>query len=140
MNIFLSPPSIPYVGSQPISVLVAAVLILGGGARTATMPASRLSSTVTLAEGLTLRTMSTNWLLVRSSPVLKILDFVAGTSQALAMRVDTHGHSPWHFTGQASLDLNAHFAILSTRANPITVANYPYVPKTHSGILIHPRA
>jgi hypothetical protein len=54
--------------------------------------------------------------------------------------VDTHGHSPWHFTGQASLDLNAHFAIISTRANPITFISYPYVPKTHSGNPIHPRA
>ena len=54
--------------------------------------------------------------------------------------VDTHGQSPWHFTGQAKLDLNAHFAIISIRANPITSISYPYVSKTHSGILIHPRA
>jgi hypothetical protein len=38
------------------------------------------------------------------------------------MTVDTHGQSPWHFTGQASLDLNAHFTIISTCANPITLS------------------
>ena len=28
------------------------------------------------------------------------------TIAELSNRVDTHGQSPWHFTGQASLDLN----------------------------------
>jgi hypothetical protein len=28
------------------------------------------------------------------------------TSMGMEQNVDTHGQSPWHFTGQASLDLN----------------------------------
>ena len=56
--------------------------------------------------------------------------------------VDTHEQSPWHLIDQAKLDLNAHFTIISTCAtcaSPNRLSVHPYVPKTHSGIIIHPQ-
>jgi len=37
-----------------------------------------------------------------NTEIEKPCGYCSGTGDA----VDTHGHSPWHFTAQASLDLN----------------------------------
>lgn len=37
----------------------------------------------------------------------KVASFFANNPYSEIQLVDTHGQSPWHFTGQANLDLNA---------------------------------